>query len=136
MRDLEPWVGGHPHLYQLHMLDIADKHDDLLVADCKSPGLRMFVRSPFAPEGSEPVLSFDVNAADPVFPIVDGSVLLTSEPGAKTAPESDLAPTFFVSFGPVTVAAGEATFPLSDNLVHAAREAVNEVIAAHDRATS
>ena len=32
IEDLEPWAGGHPHLFDLHTLDIARKHRRLIAA--------------------------------------------------------------------------------------------------------
>jgi hypothetical protein len=85
---LEPYKGGKGHaIWQIHKLDILDKHRVLIPVGMsyRGPiiGMRMDV-----PWSDKPVEfpSFQINAAEKVFPLEDGTELLRVRAAARNTP--------------------------------------------------
>lgn len=95
VRSMKPWQGGDDKLWQLHRLDIVDKHRLLLRAGVANRGVRMtFPGFPTNnPETGEAIESpvFELRPDDASFPLSDGDEVFRVLRAARATPEADSA---------------------------------------------
>lgn len=97
-RKLKPWRGGNDTIWNLHVLDIIDKHNDLIPIASASSRFNFTVQfdgfeftRPGAPPGQErgvitpPPVNIPLRRAERLYPLTDGQVISSRQEANKGA---------------------------------------------------
>jgi hypothetical protein len=129
---LKPYKNGNPLLWELHHLDIIDKHRELIIAGSAQESVIIdpsFFMKSMNPELDIPEMPIAIKAGAPSFPLTDGTEIFCIKKPARSVNdfEQKVGFSFQISYSDGTNIHGEPLIPKMEEMIKEVENILNQL---------